>query len=121
MSKTDLLHRVVQIIDHQNAQVAWVCAVKDGAIVKIARLAQVWGRTGTVTVATTDWGPEGDTYPPVHHLARAGGYGYDKVTAALSGATIGGVPLGNHGGDNPTLGQVCQKNGWVIVGCGYWT
>ncbi len=121
MSKTDILSRVVKVIDHQNAKVAWVCTVQGDKIVKIARLAQIWGRTGTVTVAVSDWGPGGDTYPPAHHISRFGGYGYDKVTAALSGATIGGVALGDHCGDSPTLGQICDQNGWQIIGGGRWT
>lgn len=121
MSKTDILSRVVKIVDHDHGKIAWVCGVREGKIVRIARLAQIWGRTGSVTVATTDWGAGGDTYPPFHHISRAGGYGCDKVTSALCGATIGGVTLGDHGGESPTIGQVCEKNGWEIVGGGRWT
>ena len=48
----------------------------------------------------------------------ATGYGYDKLTAALTGLTIGGFELGNHcdSKKRPTLRVLCDREGWTLAG-----
>lgn len=51
------------------------------------------------------------------YTQSAGGYGYDKLTAALAGMTIGGVELGDHCNSQgrPRLREVCDQHGWLLV------
>lgn len=69
---------------------------------------------GRLWVGVQDYAhPDG----PRSHVAYAGGYGYDKVTAALCGATIGGIEIGDycdHKG-RMTISELCQSNGWLYV------
>ena len=116
MSRT-LMSRVSAILNHERTQTAWVCRVRDGKIDRFARICVQYPRDGAgrLTVAVTDF-REGAS--PVHHVASAGGCGYDKVTAALAGAFVGGFELGDdcdHKG-RPTLRVLAEREGWQIIG-----
>lgn len=60
--------------------------LKDGKI--CATIHVHYSKSGTVTVDVWEKG--------LVHQGRAGGYGYDKFTAALAGATICGVRMYDH-------------------------
>ena len=65
-------------------------------------------------VAVQDYDhPEG----PRSFVGYADGYGYDKTTAALAGATVGGVVLGDHcnGKGRPRIDDLCRQRGWLYV------
>lgn len=122
--KTSTLDQVYAILDHPRATQEWVVRpiMVNGkpAIERLARIATVYPRDGAgrLRVVVTDWTnltPEGD---PMHHIGTATGYGYDKRTAALAGATVGGVELGDHSDHHgrPTLGELCLRNGWELFG-----
>lgn len=105
------ISQVVAILDHKRTKVGYVVAPhigEDGRasveiVARIAALYPVDG-AGRLTVAVTDWGRPGATvYPPRQFIGRASGYGYDKRAAALDGATVGGVALGDHCTAAPTL------------------
>ena len=49
--------------------------------------------------------PESKPYMRLSHQKKAGGYGYDKATAALSGAVIDGYAMANHCGRVEPAGE----------------
>lgn len=121
--KDPTLDDVLKVVEHKRASVGWVVGAKDSKVIRIARIAMVWPEDGAgrLRVAVTDWGEEGKDYPPRHYVSSASGGNYDKLTAALDGATVGGVTLGNHcdpAGD-PRLEDLCHSRGWEWVR-GYW-
>lgn len=77
------------------------CTDKKGHVA--AKIHARYAPSGGVQVdAYNQGGPEeGEKgyYGPRHQAARAGGYGYDKFTACVSGMTIAGVPITNHCGE----------------------
>jgi hypothetical protein len=85
----------------------------------MARLVSV-ATAATTRVLVQDWGPNGDG-PVNNYTGSAGGYGYDRMTAALAGATVGGVTLGDHCGENPTLGALASARDWQVIGGGRFT
>ena len=113
----DIKDRVSAIINHERTQTAWVCRVRDGKIDRFARICVQYPRDGAgrLSVAVTDF-REGAS--PAHHVGTASGFGYDKVTAALSGAFVGGVEIGDHCDrkGRPTLRALAQREGWEIIG-----
>ncbi len=123
MAKQASIGEVVKILDHDRTASRWVVRpALDGNgkphIVTIARIAVQYPRdgAGVLRVAVTDWGA---TDGPAQFAGRAGGYGYDKLTAALDGATVGGFELGDHcdSKQRPTLDALCNREGWQIF-CG---
>ena len=125
MLKTSDVSAVCEILDHDRAVECWVLAPvldKNGqpAIDKIARICWVYPRdgAGTLRVAVTDWGKRTPSGEPAHYINKAGGYGYDKRTAALDGCTVGGVELGDHcdPGGKPRLTELARSKGWMIIG-----
>lgn len=115
--------RVCDLLNHNHAEVSWVCRadVRDGKpiIVRMARIVRVLPRDGAgrVRVAVTDWGESGQE-EATHHYGTASGYGYDKTTAALDGATIGGKRIGDHSNlrGAPILSQLLRDTGWEMIG-----
>lgn len=124
MKKTTDLSSIVKIADHKRAETTWICraAIVDGKpqIIRMARIVLVYPADGAGTLrgAVTDWGVDGIGSEPVHYVGSVGGYGYDKRTALLEGATVGGVELGDHcnGRGKPTLQSACDARGWEIIG-----
>jgi len=110
---------VIRLLDHPRAQVSWVCRAENGVIIRMARLVSV-ATAAQIRVLVQDWGPDGNS--AVHNfLGAAGGYGYDRTTAALAGATVGGATVGDHCGENPTLGVLAASQGWQVIGGGRFT
>lgn len=66
---------------------AWIILNKDGQ--HIATVQAHYSNGGVVTVDVWD-------KSTLIHQGKAGGYGYDKFTAAISGAVIDGVRIYNH-------------------------
>jgi hypothetical protein len=121
-AKIDIRTAVSSILNHDRVAVSWVCRAVIGAdgkptIDKFARIAAVYPKDGAgrLRVAVTDW-REGEG--PVHHVSAVSGYGYDKLTAALTGATVGGVVLGDHcdHAGRPTLRDLAHREGWEVIG-----
>jgi hypothetical protein len=110
---------VVRLLDHPRAQVSWVCRAEGDKIVRMARLVSVTTNAKT-RVLVQDWGPDGNSAVS-NYIGAAGGYGYDRMAAALSGATVGGATVGNHCEENPTLGAVASAQGWQVIGGGRFT
>lgn len=87
---------------------AWVIMRNDGK--HVATVQAAFLDSGGVWV---------DVYGPhsIEHQGRAGGYGYDKLTAALSGAIIDGITIydhsvGNYNAENtkyPDLNKLMQR------------
>lgn len=48
---------------------------------------------------------EGESWLTLNHTGKAGGYGYDKAAAALSGAIIEGYKIANHCGNVEEKGE----------------
>lgn len=124
MASASSTSAVVALMDHKRAETTWVCrAILDGDKPKIERIARIvcvypTDGAGRLRVAVTDWGKLGADHTPAHYTGQAGGYGYDKMSAALDGATIGGFTIGDHcdRDGNPTLRDLCQREGWEIIG-----
>jgi hypothetical protein len=121
MHKQASISDVVKILDHDRAVECWVLEPAIGAdgkptINKLARICWVYPRDGAgrLRVAVTDW-HNGDV---LHYVSHAGGFGYDKRTAALAGCTVGGVELGDHCDrvGKPTLRDLAGIKGWMIIG-----
>ena len=117
-TKTDILAKVRKVLDHDRCETHWVLRAVDSKIVQVARVAIVYPRDGAglLRVAVTDWGEDGNG-PAVHHVGQAGGYGYDKRTAALAGATVGGVTIGDHCNSkgDPRVDSLCAAKGWLYL------
>lgn len=115
--------QVIAILQHDRVKVSWLCraVVVDGKArtIRMARLAVVLPgpRGSTVQVAVSDWGPNGDQ-PVRQYVGRAGGHGYDKLAAATTGATAGGLTIGNHSDTwgSPTWDRVGCAAGWEWIG-----
>ena len=123
--KTPTSDQVRKILDHKRAVATWILApvLRDGkpAIDKVARI--VWALpadgAGRLSVCVTDWGmPDGTDYRSgTHYVGHAGGYGYDKSTAALCGCRVGGVELGDHcdSQGRMRLSDLVHQQGWLEV------
>lgn len=67
-------------------------------------------RDGAGAVRCDVWAiAQGDKYLSLVHQGRAGGYGYDKRTAALSGALIDGYRMANHCGHGETAHELAKN------------
>ena len=114
--------RVIDLLEHKRASQTWVVRAvinDDGCptvelVARIVIVRPVDG-AGRLRIGVTDWGVTDDG--PTHHYGTASGYGYDKFTAALAGATVGGVELGDHcdRDGHPLLRELCSRNEWRIL------
>lgn len=119
--------RVVELLNHKRAEITWLCrpGVRDDGqpcIVRMARIVAVYpiDGAGRLRVAVTDWGESGNG-DPVHFYATASGCGYDKLTAAIDGCTLGGIKVGDHCNRDgfPTwknVPRVKEAEGWEFIG-----
>ena len=87
-------------------------------IVTVARIVTAYPKDGMgrLYVAVTDWGHDGNAYPPTQFVSHASGIGYDKRTAALTGASVGGVVIGDHcdHAGRPTLDKLAHTRGYRL-------
>jgi hypothetical protein len=120
-STAPTIAQVCAILDHDRTRTRWVLRAVVGAdgkpaIDRIARIAIQYPRDGAarLRVCVTDW----STGEAIHFIGWADGYGYDKLTAALDGAAIGGITLGDHCNRDgrPTLDAAAAANGWETIG-----
>lgn len=115
-----IMNKAHNIREHERTKTARVLEVVDGCI-------------RTVALVCTQYPPKGHADRPLRvavysyhrdgHLegitvGEAGGYGYDKRTAALQGCVIRGFSLGNHCDrlHRDRLENLCEKQGWTLVG-----
>ena len=103
-----------RVMDHDNAQRAFVVALVEGSIQEIARVYILRSKSGRVQVVVLNYG-YGLSLQSLHY-GDAGGWGYDKLTAALAGARIGDVVLSDHGRDGAGLHDAAYANGWRCFG-----
>lgn len=95
---------------------AWIVLSPAGNVV--GKINAHYGDSGTVTVDVWDWDPnrEGSPDHVIFQQGRAGGYGYDKLTAALSGLAICGHTFTYHGhGDGPAGLYGLEAKGYKVV------
>lgn len=127
MNKNASIADILKILDHDRASVNWIVRpyiAADGTakIERIARVVCVYPRNGAgrLRVAVTDWGTDGSRNgaATAHFVTSASGWGYDKLTAALAGCTVGGVELGDHcdGAGRPTVGALVASHDWEVFG-----
>jgi hypothetical protein len=118
--------QTIAILDHKRAVNSYVCVAvvdSDGkpSIERIARITAVFPADGAgkLRLAVTDWGPAEAPFEDGarQYVVQASGYGYDKLTAALSGTSVGGVELGDHCDSygRKTLDALCQQKGWEWI------
>lgn len=103
-----------RVMDHDNTRTAYVLTVRDGIIHEIARAYILWGKSRRVQVVVINYGDQWAVQSL--HYGVAGGYGYDKLTAALAGARVGNVVLADHGGGGMTIGEAAVENDWKLLG-----
>ena len=120
--------RACDLLDHKRAEISWIVRAgmtdtADGRRLRVIRMARIvvvrpQDGAGRLRVAVTDWGKDG-CGPSRHGYAAASGHGYDKLTAALAGCTVGGVELGDHSDHvgRPTLRDVIYtRPTWEALG-----
>jgi hypothetical protein len=119
------LSAVVAMMDHPRASTTWIARAiigKNGQpeIERLTRIVWIPPRDGAgrLRVCVTDWNQRDAHGDPSHYIAAASGFGYDKLTAALDGCTIGGFKVGDHcNGDGlPTPRELVQREGWAVFG-----
>lgn len=115
------LSAIRAIMDHPRTETTWVLrpildAKGQPQIDKVARICiqRPADGAGRLKVAVTDWGCRDDGNP-TQFIGMASGFGYDKLTAALQGMTVGGVELGDHcdSEGRPTLDTLVHDKGWT--------
>jgi len=84
-------------------------------VVSTAASGEMRVRAGVVDYTVHIWHPSLNRTSPLCHFNWAEGLGYDLITAALAGASVGGTRLGDHP-KGPLLDQVIQTNNWLSVG-----
>lgn len=97
--------------NHPAAQQLHIVQAVDGRIDQIATVWFIHSRTGRVRVAAAAWSDDG-ALAHVHYGA-AGGYGYDKFHAALSGAIFRGEKFDDQGRG---LRDWAAARGWTVLG-----
>lgn len=92
----------MQQIREKSNVTAFVVHSKKGE--HVATVQYFYGRGGAVQCDV--WArKEGETWLSLVHQQKAGGYGYDKAAAALSGAIIEGYKMANHCGHVEEKGE----------------
>ena len=124
-NKTPLISDVVKMLDHPRASITWIARPvqkEDGTLTieRLARVAVVYPRDGAgrLRMIVTDWGKLDEQHTPAHYQSSANGFGYDKLTAAMDGCTIGGFEVGDHcnGRGVPTPGELVRRENWHVFG-----
>jgi hypothetical protein len=89
------------LLNHPRAEVSHILRAEldtNGRpfINQVARLVVVYPRDGAgrMYVGLTTWAD--GTHETIHQVDSATGYGYDKLTAAMSGMVLCGIELGDH-------------------------
>lgn len=127
MNKQASIADIVKILDHDRVSVTWIVRPilnADGSpgIERIARVAVVYPKDGAgrLRMAVTDWGLDGAHHgrDPGQFVTSCTGFGYDKLTAAIAGCTVGGVEVGDHcdSAGRPTVGEMVRREGWHVFG-----
>lgn len=127
MNKQASVSDIVKILDHDRAVVTWVVRPilnPDGTpgIERLTRIAVIYPKDGAgrLRMAITDWGLDSAHHGrhPLHFVTSCTGFGYDKLTAAIEGCTIGGVEVGDHcdSAGRPTAAELCRREGWHVFG-----
>lgn len=112
--------QIANMMHHKRARTSWVVyatADTEGNphIAQIARVIVVHpvDGAGRLRVLVSDWGPFWRDEPVRHQYGWAGGYGYDKLSAAVQGMTIGGKAILN---DGHSLRLTVRKMGFRMFG-----
>lgn len=129
-TKQATVQQIEALRQKDRAVVGWVLAPcldihpVDGPRASIERIAQVtivFPPSGhgerPLHVGVVDFGSRDDSGSPARYVSSAGGCGYDKLVAAMSGMTVGGTTLGDHcdPDGNPTLEVLCNRLGWTWI------
>jgi len=118
----NLAQKVLRLAEHERCQTSYVVrpvseeevqkgyspSIKTLAHIHVVRPPKGHGERA-LRVGVQSW-HNGEVF---YHYAEARGYGYDKLSAALQDASIGGHVLA-HGSD--TLRRLASKNGWTLLG-----
>lgn len=125
MSRPASTADIMKILDHDRCETTWIARAvlrSDGTprIERIARVAVVYPRDGAgrLRMAVTDWGKLDAHGSPAQYVSAVSGFGYDKLTAALDGCTLGGFEVGDHCNSRgaPTPGELVAREGWSVFG-----